>query len=286
MHEDARSTAEAAARAAGAVIRAQLDEHGGPRRVSSKGSTDDRAGIDLLTEIDLAAEDAVRVVLAERAPGVPVLAEEGGGAAHVRTRWIVDPVDGTTNLVHGFPFFAVSVGLQLDGELVAGCVYDPSRDDAWTASRGGGAACNGRPLRVSTVSKLDQALLLTGFAYDRRERAAWYLKFVKVMLERSQGIRRAGAASLDFCQIAAGRADGYWEFNLKPWDVAAGILLVEEAGGRLSTIAGDPVDLDQPEVLCTNGRIHEEMREILHPLLLQPEAPSSLAAGSPPSTAR
>ena len=238
-HPDPRQIAEAAARAGGAVIREALDARGGVQRYETK----DGGGIDLLTAVDLAAEEAVRAVLQERSPGVPVLAEEGGGAADAATRWIVDPIDGTTNFVHGFPSFGTSIGLQVDGELVAACVYDPLRDEAYTAHRGGGATCNGRPLAVSSTDALGRALLLTGFAYDRRERPDFYLAYVRRMLVAAQGLRRAGAAALDFCHIAAGRADGYWEFHLSPWDCAAGILLVEEAGGRVTTLARGPVDL-------------------------------------------
>lgn len=254
----ARDTAVAAARAGAAVVRAALD---GPQRVDRKGA------VDLVTEVDLAAEDAIRAALRERTPGVPVLAEEGGGAAAERTRWIVDPLDGTTNFVHGFPSFAVSVGLQVDGRLEAACIVDPLRDQTYDAARGRGARLDGRPLRVSAVDRLSDALLLTGFAYDRRERADFYLRYVKAFLESAQGLRRAGAAALDLCHIAAGRADGFWEFNLSPWDVAAGALIVEEAGGRVSDMTGAPLDLDRPRLLATNGRVHEAMIDVLVPLL-------------------
>jgi len=254
-----RAVAEAAARAGGAVIQEALAQRDGAQPYRAK----DAEGIDLLTTVDLAAEAAVRASLEERSPGVPVLAEEGGGAASASTRWIVDPIDGTTNFVHGFPAFCTSVALERDGVLVAGCVYDPVRDHAYAAHRGGGATCNGRPLRVSETPTLGQSLVLTGFAYDRRERPDFYLRYVREMLVQAQGIRRAGAAALDFCHIAAGRADGYWEFHLSPWDVAAGILLVQEAGGRVTTLAQHPVRLDQPEILCTNGHIHAEMAAAL-----------------------
>lgn len=259
----ARDTAEAAARAAGQVIQHALDNRRGRQAYATK----DDGGIDLLTDVDLAAEAAVRAVLADRSPGVPVLAEEGGGAAAATTRWIVDPIDGTTNFVHGFPSFGASIALQVDGVLEAGCVYDPVHDDAYTAHRGGGATCNGRPLAVSTTPTLAQSLLLTGFAYDRRERPDFYLRFIRLMLERAQGLRRAGSAALDFCHIAAGRADGYWEFNLAPWDIAAGVLLVREAGGVVTTVAQGQVDVDRPEIVATNGLIHAEMAAALAPLL-------------------
>lgn len=250
--------AEAAARAAGQIIRAAT---GGPRRVDHKGA------VDLVTEVDLACEEAIRRLLHEATPGVPVLAEEGGGAWDATTRWIVDPLDGTTNFVHGFPSYGVSVALQQDGVVVAGCVYDPIHDAAYTAARGEGAFCDGAPLRVSATPRLTDALLITGFAYDRRERADFYLRFVKAFLQRSQGIRRAGSAAIDCCHIAAGRADGYWEFGLNAWDIAAGALLVEEAGGRVSDVALGPLDLTRPRILASNGHVHDEMAVILTDLL-------------------
>lgn len=246
------------ARAGGACVRAALDA---PREVTHKGA------VDLVTAVDLASEAAIRAACAAATPEIPVLAEEGGGAVGARTRWVVDPLDGTTNFVHGYPAFCVSVALEVDGVLHAGCVYDPLRDEAYLAQRGGGARCGGQALAVSSTPDVDRALLLTGFAYDRRERAAWYLAFVQAFLERSQGIRRAGSAALDLCAIAAGRADGYWEFNLQPWDVAAGALLVAEAGGVVTAPDGGPLALSRPHILATNGRVHAEMREILVGLL-------------------
>jgi myo-inositol-1(or 4)-monophosphatase len=256
-----RATAVAAARAGAAVVQAALD---GPQRVDRKGA------VDLVTEVDLAAEAAIRQVLAEQTPGLPVLAEEGGGATDEDTRWVVDPLDGTTNFVHGFPSFGVSVGLQIGGELTAACIVDPLRNHTYSAARGAGATLDGAPLRVSSVARLDEALLLTGFAYDRRERADFYLRYVKAFLEASQGLRRAGAAALDLCHIAAGRADGFWEFNLSPWDVAAGVLIVEEAGGRVTDMTGAPLDIDRPRLLATNGRVHDAMIDVLVPLLTRP----------------
>ena len=251
-------TAVAAAGAGATVVR---DSLGGPQRVDRK------AAVDLVTEVDLASEEAIRTVLGQRTPGSPILAEEQGGPVDAATRWIVDPLDGTTNFVHGFPAFAVSVGLQVDGRLEAGCIVDPLRGEVYDAVRGGGARLDGRPLRVSGVGKLSEALLLTGFPYDRRERAGTYLAFVQAFLERAQGVRRAGAAALDLCHIAAGRADGFWEFGLSAWDVAAGVLLVEEAGGRVSDMTGAPLDVQHPRLLATNGLVHDAMIDVLASLL-------------------
>jgi myo-inositol-1(or 4)-monophosphatase len=265
------AVAVAAARAAGAIIQGAAGNgisaptlpggFAGGARVSHKGA------IDLVTRIDLAAEAAIRAVLAERTPDIAVLAEEGGGARAAATRWIVDPLDGTTNFVHGFPAYAVSIGLQVDGVMEVGCIYDPLRDHLYTATRGGGAACNGTPIRVSTESDLGHALLLTGFPYDRQQRAAEYLRIVQAFLERCRGIRRAGSAALDFAHIAAGRADGFWELGLSPWDVSAGVLLVAEAGGTVTDMSGGPLDIDRPRVLASNGQIHAEMARVLSGLI-------------------
>ncbi len=263
MRRAARGSPRGAAHAGGAVIRRALDEHGGARRVEFKGP------IDLVTEVDLASESAIRELLARRSPGVPVLAEESGGEAHQGTRWLVDPLDGTTNFAHGFTAFAVSVGLQQDGQIVAGCIYDPVADVTYCAARGGGAFADEARLRVSQTSALSGALLLTGFPYDRRERAAFYLAPFTAFLLRAQGIRRCGAAALDFVRVATGQADGFWEFGLSPWDVAAGALLVEEAGGRVTDMAGGALDIDRPRVLASNGRVHREMADVLAPLLGQ-----------------
>lgn len=264
---EAVHTAEAAARAAGAVIRAALRARGGPAEVKHKGA------IDLVTEVDIAAEHAILELLAQRSPGVPVLAEEAqgagdsGGAATASTRWIVDPLDGTTNFVHGFPAFCVSVALEQDGALVAAAIYEPLLDRCTTAGAGGGAWAEGQRLRVSGCSALDRALLLTGFGYDRRARADFYLHFFKYFLERTQGIRRAGSAALDLCHIAAGRADAYWEHSLGPWDVAAGALIVQEAGGVVTDMTGGPLSLRAPRLLASNGHLHDEMVAALSHLI-------------------
>lgn len=237
------------------------------RRAASARDVSHKGAVDLVSEVDLAAEAVICKILAERCPGVPILAEEGGGASGQTTRWIVDPLDGTTNFVHGMPHYAVSVALQQDGDIVAGCIHDVPCDLSYRAGRGSGAWCDDKRLAVSDTPNLDAALLLTGFPYDRRERAARYLKFVLAMLERAQGLRRAGSACQDLCWIASGVGDGYWEFGLQTWDVAAGILLVEEAGGCVTDIAGGPLDLQRPRLLATNGRLHAEMHAVLAPLL-------------------
>ncbi len=247
-----------ASKAAATIIR---DSHSGTLNVRHKGA------IDLVTQVDLAAERVIRSVLAEHTPNIPVLAEEGGGATDCKTRWIVDPLDGTTNFVHGYPSYAVSIALEVEGELTVGCVFDAVNGVAYTAERGGGAWCGGQRLQVSDTRDLGDALLATGFPYDRRENVDRYLRYVRAFLLAGQGLRRAGAASMDFVAVAAGRVDGYWEFGLNPWDVAAGVLLVQEAGGIVTDMAGGPLDLGSPRLLCSNGKVHDQMTKILTQLL-------------------
>ncbi|MGB0639451.1 MAG: inositol monophosphatase family protein [Myxococcota bacterium] len=250
--------AEAAARRAAEIIR---DSKSAGLEVQHKGV------IDLVTQIDLAAESAIREYLAQATPDIPVLAEEGGGAWEASTRWIVDPLDGTTNFVHDYPSYAVSIGLEVDGVLTAGCVFDAVHGLAYTASRGEGAWCGEERLSVSSTSTLDTSLLVTGFPYDRREAADRYLRYVRAFMIASQGLRRAGAAAMDFVALARGQVDGYWEFNLNPWDIAAGVLLVQEAGGRVTDMEGGPLDLEHPRLLATNGAIHQEMGKVLRELI-------------------
>jgi myo-inositol-1(or 4)-monophosphatase len=252
--------AERAARAAGAVL-----GRGRATDVRHKGA------IDLVTEMDLAAEEAVRAVLERETPGVPILGEEGGGELG-GTCWIVDPLDGTTNFVHGFPAWSVSVAFQEAGRLEAGCVFDPIHDVAYTARRGAGAFANGDPIHVSPTSVLGDALLITGFPYDSPDRASFYLSFFGAFLTRAQGIRRTGSAALDLALLASGRADGFWEFRLHAWDVAAGALIVTEAGGRVSGMEGEPLVLDAGRIVASNGRLHAALVEVIRQVRPDPAA--------------
>ena len=240
-----------AARAAGAVLCRP------PEGLRHKGA------VDLVTQVDLASEEVLRAAFARHTPDIPVLAEEGGGAEGIETRWIVDPLDGTTNFVHGFPHYCVSVALQIDGELAVGVIYEPLRDRLFAAAAGAGASVNGEAIRVSERASLGASLVASGFAYDRRERVDWYLGFVRAALLRARGFRRCGSAALDLAMVACGQLEGYWELGLQPWDIAAGTLLVREAGGRVSDIGGGPLDLDAPRVLASNSRIHGELASAL-----------------------
>jgi myo-inositol-1(or 4)-monophosphatase len=243
--------ARAAARAAVALLTDARPE-------DVRGKTNPR---DLVTEWDLRSEEVIRRVLAEHTPGVPVLGEEGGqGAGTGSQRWVVDPIDGTVNFAHGLPIWAVSIALEDAGALIAGVVAAPRLGWWFEAARGGGAHDGaGKPLHVSGLARLDQALLVTGFPYDRATRPDNNFAEWEHFQRRAGACRRLGAASIDLCLVASGAMDGYWEKHLKPWDVAAGALIVAEAGGTVTDWAGGRFDLHEGAVVATNGAIHEEL---------------------------
>lgn len=230
--------------------------------------TEYKGDVDLVTVADRTVETLVRTRLSEAFPDHGIYGEEGTRERlDAEFRWYVDPLDGTTNFAHGFPQFAVSMGLEHrpfgikpeeDGKLVAGVIYDPMRDELFSAERGRGAQLNGKPARVSRTGELAEALLATGFP-SRKRHASPNIHFYQEFTLRSHGVRRAGSAALDLAYVACGRMDAFWEFNLNPWDTAAGILLVEEAGGRVSGFSGQPVRLASDEVLASNGLIEDEL---------------------------
>jgi myo-inositol-1(or 4)-monophosphatase len=249
---------EAAVAAARAAGRLQLDSLWRECRIDFKGTKD------LVTEVDCACEDLIVETLRSATPGCSILAEEGGGCrAASAFRWIIDPLDGTTNFAHGFPWFAVAIALEIDGDLAVAVIYHPVMDELFTALRGQGAWLNGRRLAVSGRQPLSSCLLATGFPYDRTaDNENNFRHFIDFQLA-ARAVRRAGAASLDLAYVAAGRLDGYWECKLKPWDVAAGTLLVREAGGIVSNHAGACHELFDHRILASNGLIHQEMLDIL-----------------------
>jgi myo-inositol-1(or 4)-monophosphatase len=255
--ETIRALAEEIARAAGAIQRARYETELTVRTKS--------ASIDLVTEVDHACEALCVERIRAARPGDAILAEEGGGGEQpgASWRWVIDPLDGTMNFAHGYPRFCVSIGVELEGRAEIGIVYDPLLDELFAATRGQGATRNGRPIRVSGVRELGKALLATGFAYDVHrsidDNIAHFASFVK----RARGLRRDGSAALDLCYVAAGRFDGFWELKLHAWDVAAGNLMVEEAGGRTSDFAGNPPSGDGRETVASNGAIHQAMLELL-----------------------
>lgn len=219
---------------------------------------------DLVTEVDRESERLVVAHLVAAFPDDSIVAEEGVYRQGDSTaRWIIDPLDGTTNYAHGFPWFCVSIGLEAAGEIVAGVIYNPLHNELFTATKGGGAFLNGRRLQVSTRSLLQNSLLGTGFPYDcASDPDNNFMHFIRFQ-KAARGIRRAGAAALDLAYVAAGRLDGFWELKLKPWDVAAGILLVREAGGTVTTFDGLPYDISNHRIVASNGLIHDEMTMML-----------------------
>jgi len=230
-----------------------------PKDVRRKGR------IDLVTATDLAVEKALTASLARILPGCAFLAEETAGDTVLdRPTWIIDPVDGTTNFAHQIPFVATSVGLWIDGDIVLGIVNAPILNECFMARTGGGAFVNDRPLAVSTVAEPENALVATGFPYTIRDDIERVLPPLRTMLLASQGLRRQGAAAIDLAYVAAGRLDAFYEIGLKPWDTAAGLLLVAEAGGRVSRFDGlAPYAFGDPDILASNGRVHHEMARLI-----------------------
>jgi myo-inositol-1(or 4)-monophosphatase len=251
------SFAQQLARDAGQIL---LERFGRHINVQHKGE------IDLVTEADLAAELLIVERIKSFHPRHAILAEESGVTASDDAtnefRWIIDPLDGTTNYAHNYPCFCTSIALEHKGEIVIGVVYDPTRDELFSAERGAGATLNGRKMRVSNVEDLEQSLLCTGFPYDVRDRGDFARHF-QAFIKRAQAVRRDGSAALDLAYTAAGRFDGFWEEGLRPWDVAAGVLLVEEAGGRVSDYDGNPFSVYKPPIVASNGLVHEAMMSVL-----------------------
>jgi len=234
-------------------------------RVGTRINVDHKGSINIVTDVDLASEKLIREAISTYYPRHQVLAEEGGlSESESEYRWIVDPLDGTTNYAHGYPVFCVSIALECKGEIVLGVVYDPMRDELFTAEQGGGAALNNRPIRVSKTAELMQGLLSTGFPYDIKTSKLTNLDHWANFAMNAQALRRDGAAALDLCYVACGRFDGFWELNLSPWDTAAGALIVSEAGGRLTDFSGGAFSNYKPEIVASNGLVHDRMLEVLH----------------------
>ncbi len=218
----------------------------------------------LVSEIDRGAEERIIGIIKRHYPAHAILAEESGGSeAPAEYRWIIDPLDGTTNFLHGLPIFCVSIGVEHKGEVVAGVVYDPCRDEMFTAEKGSGAFLNGKRLKVSGSARLIESLLVTGFPYDIAANPdAAVERFVEFLMA-AQGVRRLGSAALDLAYVAAGRFDGFWEVYLNPWDMAAGALFVREAGGMTTDMNGAPLNIYQKRVVASNGIIHQAMLDVL-----------------------
>lgn len=249
------TTAEQAARAAAEVL----------ARWRQKFSVREKALNDLVTEADFASQETIQQILRQHCPQIAFLGEETGMslAATEGLCWVVDPLDGTTNYVHGLPCYAISIGLMENGQPVAGVVFDPLRQEMFSAAQGHGAWLNGQPIRVSDCTRLENALLLTGFPTDCRGKeyvfAAW-----RAFALRSQAVRRVGCTSLNLAWLASGRADGCWSYEIHPWDVCAGVCLIREAGGLITSPDGQPYSLQHQDFVASNSSIHPQMLELLH----------------------
>lgn len=250
-----RRSAERAAVTAGRLLHSRF---GRRQKIHHKGK------INIVTEMDHRSQDCVIRLLKSEYPEHDILSEEMPPAPRrSRYLWVIDPLDGTTNYAHGFPMYSVSIALMIDDEPVAGAVYCPSLNELFSATKVGGARLNGRKIGVSRVSELDHALLATGFPYDVRTSRDNNIAHFTNFARRAQAIRRAGSAALDLCYVASGRFDGFWEIKLRTWDVAAGLLVVGEAGGVATNFAGGRIDFANPTVLASNGLIHRAMIRVL-----------------------
>lgn len=238
-----------------------------------------KGDVDLVTAADRASEAFIVERLQQLFPTHSIVAEEGGGTeAASGYRWFVDPLDGTTNFAHRIPFFAVSLGLEFEGRMVAGVVYSPVLDELFAAEEGRGATLNGQPIHVSGTARLAESLVGTGFPTHKRHINP-NIHFYHTLTLRSHGVRRLGAAALDLCYTACGRFEGFWEFNLKPWDTAAGSFIVQQAGGTVTDMLGNSYGVGSPEVLASNGLVHQELVDLFGDLFAgkTPELPSAPA---------
>ena len=246
-----------AARDAGHLL---LEKFGRITAITKKGD------INLVTEADLASEEVIIERIRSYYPKHSILAEESGEAIVIggdtSWKWIIDPLDGTTNYAHGYPCFCVTLALEHGGEIVIGVTFDPTRDELFAAEQGRGATLNGKPIRVSATDKLGDSLIVTGFPYDFKQRDNFARHLTEFLLS-SRGVRRDGSAAIDMAYVACGRFDGFWEEGLNPWDVAAGKLLIEEAGGVITYYDGSKFSIYKPPLCASNGLIHTEMLEVL-----------------------
>jgi myo-inositol-1(or 4)-monophosphatase len=256
MHPILNIAVRAARRAGSIINRAALDGSGFD--VKSKRVND------FVTKVDRAAEDAIIDVVRTAYPDHAILAEESGATpGSAEFRWIIDPIDGTTNFIHGFPQYCVSIGVQHRDAMAHAVVYDPVRNELFTASKGGGAFLNDRRIRVSKCLKLQESLVATGFPFKELARLDLYLKQLKKVIEKSAGVRRAGAAALDLANVACGRVDAFWEMGLAPWDMAAGTLLVQEAGGLVGDFSGDGKYMESGDICVATPKIFTSLLEAI-----------------------
>ena len=245
------------ARAAGHLL---LEKYGRITAITKKGD------YNLVTEADLASEALIIERIKSHYPRHTILAEESGDTIVVdgdrQWKWIIDPLDGTTNFAHGYPCFCVTLALEHEGEIVIGVTYDPTRNELFTAEKGQGASLNFKPVHVSSTPKMSESLLVTGFPYDFKDRND-FARHLTAFLLGARGVRRDGSAAIDMAYVACGRFDGFWEEGLNPWDVAAGVLMVNEAGGKVTNYDGTPLSIYKPPICASNGAIHAEMLAVL-----------------------
>ena len=229
---------------------------------------DKKGRINVVTEADLASEKLIRAIITSKFPDHEILGEEGGLTIHSGApRWVVDPLDGTTNFAQGYPFFSVSIALEMGGVPVVGVVHDPTHKETFYASKGGGAYLNGKPIRVSDHRVFEEALLVTGMPYDVGDDPDLHVDMFKAMLVKARGIRRDGSAALDLSYIACGRFDAYWEVGLHPWDVAAGLVIVNEAGGKVTNYTNTPHNMMCRDLVASNSHMHPQMLQVLQPFV-------------------
>lgn len=234
-----------------------------------------KGDINLVTEADVKSENLLKEAIKEKYPAHTILAEESGlEDKDKKFKWIIDPLDGTTNFAHGFPWFCVSIALEANGEIWLGVIHNPISKETFSVLKENGAFLNGRPIRVSKTKQIEKALLATGFPYNIHEEPEPVISRFNKMLKVARGIRRAGSAALDLCYVACGRFDGFWEERLHPWDTAAGLLLVEEAGGMVTDFKGNPYSIYGKEILATNGLLHKTMLEILNEQIYSKSSPN------------
>ena len=259
MHPMLNTAVKAARRAGGIINRAT--------RNLDVVAVKEKAANDFVSEVDHAAEEAIIRMLHEAYPGHAILAEESGASGKSEYEWIIDPLDGTTNFLHGFPQYAVAIALRHRGVVTQAVIFDPSRNDLFTASRGHGAYVNDQRMRVSKRDNLRTSLLGTGFPFRQLEHLDVYLATLRHMMSNATGVRRAGSATLDLAYVAAGRLDGFWEFGLSPWDMAAGALLITEAGGLVGDLSGENRYLETGNIIAGNPKVFVELLKTIEPYL-------------------
>ena len=256
MDDDLKRVALKAVKEGGAIL---MKYFGKIKSIDYKGE------INLVTEADQRSEEVILSIIKDSYPNHRILAEETGESGNSSSfKWIIDPLDGTTNYAHGYPCFCVSLAIEYEEEVIYGAVYDPVKDALFTAEKGKGAFINGKAIKTSSTKQLDQSLLCTGFPYDVRDDMDSNILNFRTFLMKAQAVRRDGSAALDLCHTAAGRFDGFWEQKLFPWDVAAGGLLVTEAGGKLTNFTGGNFSIYDKEIVASNGLIHDQMVEALN----------------------